>query len=782
MEQLTYTPFTEVGEEKRKDLRQILSKYLYHWPLFLICLMCTTALAYVYIRHTIPVYQIKAKVALKDDKNQPLSGGAAALEQLNISSKPKFAESEVEILKSRPVIKKVVDELQLWCNYYEKSSYTTLDLYATTPFRFKFIQQKEPLKDYNFSITINSTDSYTIVKPDQTELKGKFTNTLNSSFGKWQLVPTANLKYFIGRTVLLHLQSEHKTISDYQEKIITVLNKTTPIIEMKIEDEVFQRGTAVLNKLVAVYKSFNVIDKNKETESTLKFIDERLTSLTQELTSVEKDVEGYKSSVGLTDISAKSQVFLDNVQANDSRLNEVNVQLNVIEGVEKYVNAPDKSDHAPATIGITDPGLINLVAQMNKLQVDKERLLAITPENNPIFVPINRQIKSTQNAIKENVNSIKTSLTATKRQLNSFNSGLEAGIKNMPGEERQYVSIKRQQGIKESLYVYLLQKREEVALSYASTLTDARTVEEAYYDDPKTSKKIPLFIALLAGLLVPAGMITGRSILRNRVLTKDDIAAITAAPVICELIQENTKKPLVVLDRDAYAIGEQMRGLRTNLLHAYDRKGKVVLFTSSIPKEGKSYVSSNIATSLAMLGKRTIILELDLRKPQISKIFNLTADQLGLSEYLSGKAAKEEIIVPSGVHPNLFVMRSGAVPENPSELIGSDKMAELITELRADFDNVLIDTPPLHLVTDATILAPMCDVSLYLIRHNYTPKSELKFIDEVYREGKLVNMSLVFNGVQMDSRYGYNLDYGYYKDRVDLSPWFAPFRNFSTRF
>src|SRR5690606_10710074 len=343
----------------------------------------------------------------------------------------------------------------------------------------------------------------------------------------------------------------------YQSKINTVINNKAPILDLSIKDEVPERGAEVLASLIDTYKRFNIIDKNKETESTLRFIDERLSSLTGELTAVEKDVEGYKSSVGLTDVSSKSQSFLDNVQVNDARLNEVNIQLNVIQGIEQYIRSETNPGTPPATIGITDPSLVNLVEQLSELQIKKDRLLAITPENNPLFIPINQQIVSLRNAIKENVGSIKTSLINTRNQLNQINSRFEAGIRSMPSQERQYISIKRQQAIKENLYVYLLQKREEVALSYASTLTDARTVEQPYYGDPESEKKVPIIIALLTGLLLPVGIISGRASLRRRVMTREDIAAVTAAQVACELMEDRNRKGIVVFSRTA--IGEQIR-------------------------------------------------------------------------------------------------------------------------------------------------------------------------------------------------------------------------------
>lgn len=777
-----YAPYTDVAQ-KPNDLRQTLTKYTYHWPLFLLCILLALALAFLYIKQTNPVYLVKAKLLIQDDKNKESSDKEDALMQLAMSTGAKQIESEVEIIKSRPLIREVVNELQLWSTYAEDKPYKPRDLYETTPLRFKLIEDFGISSGHTFKIHINDEHNLTVTRPDgQTTLKASLSDIFKSSFGRWKLEPTSTFKSYIGKTITLTINNPEDAVTAYQGKINTVLNAKAPILDLSIKDEVPQRGIDVLSSLIATYKRFNIIDKNKETESTLKFIDERLSSLTGELTAVEKDVEGYKSSVGLTDVSSKSQFFLDNVQVNDARLNEVNIQLNVIRGIEAYIQSDAKSDTPPATIGITDPGLISLVEQLSALQIKKDRLLAITPENNPLFVPINQQIASLRNAIRDNVSSIKTSLINTRDQLNQINSRFEAGIRSMPSQERQYISIKRQQAIKENLYVYLLQKREEVALSYASTLTDARTVEQPYYGDPESQKKVPIIIALLMGFFIPMGIISGRSTLRNRVMTREDIAAVTAAPVVCELMEDRNRKGIVVFSRTA--IGEQIRSLRTSLLRIgnAEHKGEVTMFTSSIAGEGKSFVASNISVSLAAMGKRTIILELDLRKPQISKVLNITPNKLGISDYLQGKASMEEIIVPSG-QPNLFVMSSGATPFNPSELLESDRMEALIQNLRAQFDNIILDTPPLHLVTDGFIVARLCDVCLYLVRHNFTPKSELKFIEESYQSGQLPNMGLVFNGVNMDMRYGYSVDYGYYADQPTHRFWLAAaFKNFSARF
>lgn len=758
-EQFILAPYAE-PEKENGNFREILYKYLYHWPLFLVSVTLAICLAFFYLKYVKPVYHVKAKLSIKDEKQQSPEK-TAALQELNIATTPKLVESEIEVLKSRPLISQVVQELGLWINYTDSRN----DLYGVTPVRFHLISKRGKPEEETFQIVVRNSRNFSIVKSDGSTTNAAFGDRLTSSFGIWKLDPTSTVNDYVGKKINITLQNPSSVISEYQNRISTVLNKTAPIVELSIDDQVAERGTDVLNHLIGAYKNFNIADKNKETESTLKFIDERLASLTGELTDVEKNVEGYKSSVGLTDISSQSKAYLEDAQSNDSKLNEVNVQLNVINSIEKYINSSGGSENAPATIGISDPGLTSLVEQLTKLQIQRERLLAITPEDNPIFVPLNRQIKSIKTAVKENISNIKSSLLATRRQLQLFNSRVESSIKSIPGQERKYVSIKRQQGIKESLYVYLLQKREEVALSYASTLTDARTVEEAYYEEPHTRKEYPLTVALIFGLLIPAGLISGRDALRNRILTRKEIEKVTSVPIICELIQEKSEQPIVVFNKNTYAIGEQFRALRTNLLHMYTSKeeGKVMLFTSSIGGEGKSYVTSNIGASLAISGKRTIILELDMRKPKVSKIFGLNNQEPGIADLLNDRASKDEIIRPSRVHPNLFIAGSGPIPQNPSELLESEKMKEFIDELRYEFDNILIDSPPLRLVTDAQILARFSDITLYLIRQGHTGKAELKFIRQLHDERRLPNMNLIFNGIQNGKYgYGYHYDYGYY--------------------
>ncbi|MEJ7560420.1 MAG: polysaccharide biosynthesis tyrosine autokinase [Pedobacter sp.] len=759
-----YLPYSPTEEAEEKNVRSIIARYLYHWPVFLICLGLTLGVAYFYSQSLKTVNQVTAKITIKDEKSQA-SEKDAALQQLNISSQPKLIESEIEILRSRPMIGKLVNDLDLWVSYIEPGRFKEVDLFNASPVKFKLLKPASSRHYTEYAVTILSPQRFSFREGEGRNFTANFGTTVNTAVGSWKLDLQPNQKQWIGKELKLRLSNPEDVITRYQSAISTAVNKSAPIIDLRLVDEVPQRGELVLNRMIEDYKKFNINEKNKETESTLRFIDQRLALLSGELTTAEKNVEGYKSSIGLTDISSKSSYYLSNVQENDTRLGEIDMQINAIGEIEKYANSKN-SESVPATIGMTDPGLVSLVSQLSKLQLQKDRLLAITPQGNPIFNTLDEQIKSTKQALKNNIQSIKSTLLSSRRQLSRVNNKLEGSIRSIPGQERQYVSIKRQQGTKETLYLFLLQKREEVAMSYASTLTDVHTVESAF-SRPLPSKKSMIYsFAIIAGLILPAGFIFARETFRNKVLTTKEIEKATRVQVISEIVNKQGQLPIVIANsRNSSPIGEQFRALRTNLSQiTYNKeRGKVILFTSSISGEGKSFVSSNIAVSLALSGRKTIILELDLRKPKLTQIFNLDTTGPGLGDLLNGTVAKEQVIQQTSQHPNLFAMRAGGAVDNPSELLESQRMADLIEALRDEYDNILIDSPPLRLVTDAMILAPLSDMTMYLIRQGYTGKEELEFIKQLEDENALPNLRLIFNGLENDRYgYGYNYDYSYY--------------------
>lgn len=753
------TRFIEKDDENgSSNFAETISRYLYYWPLFLVCIASSLAVAYAYLHYAKPEYIVKAKLLIKAEKSNTNSESS-----LNEIIKPyqtgKSVEDEIEILKSRSVIQQVVKNLELWAHYEEKGKVVSEDLYGQSPLRFRLVKKDQDFESKDFSITILNAETFSLEDDEGNVKEFRFSDRLRNNFGSWRLEKTGTFNDYIGKTININVKDPEIATDQLLGRIeATEINKNASVVELSIQENVLKRGKDILNQLIVQYNVASEKEKERVAGTALKFIDERLSSLTGELNSVEKDVEGFRSSRGLTDISSESKVYLDNVRVNDANLNQVDVQLNVIRGIERYVNSPNNaSASAPSTIGIEDPALTSWVSKLIDLQLQYQQLMGTLPEKNPAFEPIRQQIASTKDAIKQNISNIKSSLISTRRQLESFNSGFQGSIKSLPSDERQLVSIKRQQSIKENLYLYLLQKREEAALSHASTLAFSQTVDSAYLDTYK--KPLTYSLALFIGILIPALILFGRQLLNNKIQSTEQIER-TGVPVTAELVYEYSKSPIVVHNKSRFAIGEQFRSLRTNLLYLHDKKksGRVTLVTSSIAGEGKSFVASNLGVALAASGRKTIILELDLRKPKIAMNFNI-GKGLGLSDYLGGRATLGQITNASALHPNLSIIGTGTLPENPSELLEQIEIDELIQLLRSEYDDIILDTPPIFLVTDAMIISRVADASLYVVRQNFSYRKHLGFIKKIFREHKLPKMQVVFNAIQKRGEYKYGYEY-----------------------
>jgi tyrosine-protein kinase Etk/Wzc len=798
------TDFRKADKHQFSDLRTVLTKYFYHWPLFVLCLIIALAGAYIYLQNATPAYEVSATILVKDEKKSPQE--KAALPELEQSSSPKNAEAEIEILRSKNLVNQVVNNLQLWTTYTTKQGFKTKDLYGTSPFKF-ILLQKGVINGDNLQVLIKDKNHFEVENLSGQKQTVAFNQSFKNIAGTWLLKPTDLLDQYIGSTISVTLNDAELVSNSYLKSLDAhLLDKLAPTIGLFITDEVPQRGKDFLNSLITAYNEAASNEQKRTTKSTIDFIDNRLASLTGELSSAEKQVEGYRSSQGLTDINSQAKVYLENTQANDSKLNEVNVQLNVVQGIEQYVSSSSNNADAPATIGINDPALNSQIEKLAELQLKKSALLATTPENNPLFEPINKQIALTKNSIRETVKGVKASLLNSKRELQSVNNKTESSIKDIPVQERQFVGMKRQQSIKENLYVYLLQKREELALSYASTFVDARIVDKANVGDkkwPKTS--LITAIALLLGIGVPFMIIYFRQSFNNRITGRRDIETAIDIPILAELSYDDLDKEVIVVNNQHHLIGEQFRSLRTNLNYLHqstkakgadlqlqgtyttlempEPKGRVTLLTSSVSKEGKSFVSTNLAATLAASGKKAVILELDLRKPKVTGIYNLPSNHPGISEYLTGKVAVESIIQHSDMNANLDVIGSGQIPSDPSELLEKDALAKLIFELRHLYDDIVIDTAPLHLVTDAMIIAKQADVTLYIVRQGYTGKEELTFLREVHEADYLPNLNIIFNGIKKSKYgYGYNYDNSYYNAKPKKASFKSTWKQILSRF
>ncbi len=754
----------EEAPGEKFDLNEYLRRYLRYWYLFPIGLLLAVVGAYYYLKTTQPVYEAKASLMIKDQKKGVGAGTQDIMSELGQFTGNKLVENEIHILGSRTLMAQVVKELHLEVGYWAKKGLSTLDLYKKNP--ISVIPELVNAYGYLNPMPIELLDSLHYKISGQDDILS-FHKTYYNEWGVFKAVPNPDGDSLYREIVVRFLEPDRVARGMAGRLTVTQPNFRSTVLELVFHDTSIQKSTDVLNKLLDVYVGSSLSDKNKEASNTLDFIEERLGLITGELGEVERDVESYKSARGLTDIGAESKLFLENIQENDAKLNEINIQIRVLESVDNYIRNSADNSVAPATYMINDPVLVSLLNKFSELNLQREKYARTTQAGNPLLETVNTQLATTKQAILDNVQNLRRGLDLTRQNLEGINTRFSAGLRSIPQKEREYVGIKRQQTIKENLYLYLLQKREETALAYASTVTDSRLVDAPSASSaPVSPKKAYIALAALAiGFIIPVLLINLLFVLNNTVQGREELERISGTPVIGEIGKlkqaKNAPAEEVIKVSSRSAVAEQFRALRTNLQYLGDGSCRVLMFTSSIGGEGKSFVSINLAASLAYSDKKVILVGADLRKPTLHLRLPVQNTK-GLTNYLVSKEPVETYIKPSGVHPLFDILPSGPVPPNPSELLSNGKLPMLLKELKEKYDYVLIDSPPNGLVTDAALISEYAEATLYLVRYNYTLRDHLKRIRDLNRTRRFANLSVVFNAVNYGAGYGYGYGYGGY--------------------
>lgn len=755
--QAQFATFTIPDKRKKSTGNNIFARYLFHWPLYLIALGMALFAANYLMKKEKPVYAIKAVVAIKEteeQKKQPVN-----------PQQGKSVEDQIEVLRSLKLVRKVVDELSLNVLYQKKRNNSYVDIYTETPLQLVSVPKGDSTKiiipfNGSLELIIKGPNAYAWNQPDGTTKQLTPATILQSPAGSWQLKPVAGIENNMDSVIRISVDNPERTAMNYQ-KVVNAqqTDKMSTTIALSMSDENAQRGKDILNSMIRNYNSVDVLQKQDESQNTIKFLDKRLAELTTEIKTLEDQMGGLHIPVSSP---VDPNINRDNIRNNDTRMNDINIQLSIVDNIQQYISSSENSGKVPSTIGISDPTLISSIEKLSQVQLQRERLLATLPETNPDFEPINRQIQILRASIRDNVRNIRSALLKTKQKLQSLNSGLESSIRNVPSEGREYTNLKNQKNIKETLYNTLLQKREETTATYTSIVDSAPVVDMAYAEKLKSKQSTILGSALLLALLLPTGFIFLRDMISGRITDAEEIRAVLKAPVLAELPYEKPKATGGKVKTGTTPVVEQFRTLRTKLYYIHEelgrQSGRVTLLTSSVPEEGKSFVSSNLGYAIASAERKTIILEMDLRRPKITENFQLDKEQNGITDYLRGKAGIDDIIQRSVLIPGLDIMSSGKDVHNPSELLEKKQLAELISYLREKYDDIIIDSPPLHLVSDALILAKLSDVTLYMVRQGYTKKSELKYIKELQEENQLNSLHIIFNGIQR-VKYGYGYDY-----------------------
>lgn len=750
-------------EEKESNMMgDLIAKYIPYWPLFVLMSALAFGAAYVYLRYATPIYEAKATMIIKDEKRG--SEDSKLMESLNLIASKKVVENEIEVLQSRSLMEDVVKKLRLYAPVYEQGKVKASDAYMISPV---LIEAQNP-------DSLDNADKINFVynKADKTvtlENKDKFplNEFVNTDYGTIRFVPNKNFSASraSGKQLYFSIENPKIVASQMLGGLKVASSRQSAIVDLSYRDPVRQRAADVLSQLIIAYDQTSKNEINSLARNTLAFINERLSILGKDLDSIEKKVQKYKSGSNAVDISSQGQVYLQNVGSNDQKLSEVNNQLAIINQVEKSVTATDNNGAiVPSTLGVSDPMLSNMLNKLYSTQLEYDKLKKTIGVKNPTMLALQDEMNKMRPNILKNIQNQKGSLMASRQSISATSGNYNSFLSSIPQKERQLLEISREQQSKNNLYQILLQKKEESELSYASTVSNSRIVDEALAGkDPVSPKrKLIYMMAIMGALGLSVGLIFIKDAFSNKVKYRAEIEKMTSVPVIAEITFDKSKTPLVIEKGRRSVVAEEFRKMRISLSFlGIDPDHKKILVTSSVSGEGKSFVAANLAKSLSLTGKKVVLVDMDLNVPTLSKIFDIPQRE-GVTEYLKGEKYPDDIVHLVDGHENLsFIAPGHDLPDNPSELLANGKIGSLIEYLSSRFDMVVIDTSPAVLVSDAFIVSDLCDATLYVVRHNYTPKLLVKRIEESMEINPLKNPAIIFNGVKTRGFFKNNYGYGY---------------------
>lgn len=761
-----------IAESNENNIKDILFKYVSHWKLFIVSFVISIICAVVYLRYQTPVYEVNASILIKDDKKgSSLFDELTVFEDLGILKNNNSIENEIEILKSRSLMNLVVKELRLNVQYFSYGRPIEHERYADSPFIADYI-----LADS----TKNITGSWTIFPESSTSFKlldgkgktfmgnYKFGEAIKIPFGKLIITTTKFLNdSYLNKNFRIIIKPIEAVVDGYIAAIkVTPVNKNANVITISLRDAIPQKAVAVLDNLIKQHNLDAIADKNQVSQNTYNFISERIKFIAQELNEVEGTAEEFKSRNKLVDIKTDGTIFLETGSESEKKLLEASTQKQIAQFMVDYLaKHEDATTLIPANIGITDVSIAAQIVECNNLILERGRLIRFSGEKNPVINSLENQIMSYRKGISESISNYLNSMKIQESELSKMDHRINSKISSVPKYEREFRVIQRQQQIKEALYLYLLQKREETNIALAVTVANAKVIDYAYSNGKVVAPKKQVIYIMFAvlGLILPALFLYLLEVTDTKVRSRIDIDE-KKLPFIGEIPLTNPKKKLAISKNDNSAVAEAFRLLRTNLdfvLGTGKNKGRTVFITSTLGREGKSFIALNLATSIALSGKKVILLGMDFRAPKILKYLELS-DKEGLTNYISRSDIDLKSIIFSAPHcENLFILPSGTIPPNPAELLMNDRVAEIFDRIKEEYDYIIVDTAPVGMVTDTLLISKFADAFLYVVRANVLEKRLLSLATSIYKEKRFENMTVLMNGTSGRKSYGYGYGYGY---------------------
>lgn len=785
----------ETNEEQSSfNFQTIYTAFVLNWKWFLLSIFICLGIGFLYLRYATPVYNTTAKLLIKDDNNDN-GGSGGALQALESMSNLGFisnnygTENEQEILTSTTIAEQAIRDLKLYANYYINGSVKKKLVYKEQPINVEIdaphLEQLDAPLELKITRDNNSykvTGTYYIAE-DEVSFTGPYDIEKNISslpavirtqVGTLTLTKNGNRTLEDGETEFVNMLSPRLTSHTYIKKLsVEQTSKTSSVFSLQINDENIARSKDYLNQMVICYNRQANEDKNEIAVRTEEFINERLAKIDAELSSTDGAMENYKKRNKLMELQLDAMTTSEKTSAYEQKLNEANTQISLIGSLINFANRPGNQHQVlPSNIGLQDEASTSLINEYNKIALERNRLLRTASENSPVVIELTSQLDNMQASIHQALEQARKGLIiqrdAIRRQLGRY----DTQVTKAPEQERILTQIGRQQEVRSGLYLMLLQKREENSISLAATADKSKLIEKPQFNKKISPKgSIVMLIALIMGIAIPSGLLYVINFFRYRIEGHEDVASLTKLPIIADIVVASdtakTRADIVVHENQNNQMEEIFRSMRTNIQFMLKPGQNVILFTSSTSGEGKTFTAANLAVSFALLGKKVILIGLDIRKPRLAELFRINNYTSGITNLLVMDNPQwgdiEKQIVPSEINDKLDLLMAGPIPPNPAELVSRPALEQVITQIKQHYDYVLIDTAPVGLVTDTLQIGKLADISIYMCRADYTPKASFNMINSLAEENKLANMCIAINGIDLsEKKYGYYYGYGKY--------------------
>ncbi|MDN3643393.1 polysaccharide biosynthesis tyrosine autokinase [Lutimonas halocynthiae] len=774
--------FSDKSFDNTKNFKQVIEKYATHYRWFIASVLFFGIVTFITVQTMTPKYFIGASILIKEIEQGKSISDLSSFEDLGLfGSEDRSLENEIQILKSRNLMHNVVKELKLNVLYYIEDSPYDKEQYPNFPLLLTIHSSNFPIDDIKteFRIKIISATEFEFVDFDDNSLtektfKEKFQANLgNDDFSNESRISiNLNPDYdneLIGETVLVKMFPVDRAIDYFMTTIgIKPINeKLSRVLNISLEESIKEKGIAIINNLIEQYNADGMNDKNLVAQATTDFLDLRLELISNELITIEGTAEQFKSKNQMLDSEKGANYYLESSSLNERDLVAANTQMQLISYMLEELDKRGRSELLPGNIGLSDVGIINLISEYNELVLQRNRVMKSSSVRNPIIVGIDSQLEVLKKNLSSSLSSLKSSSEIQIRALNTQGGKISSRIASVPRTEREFKDIVRQQETKNALYLFLLQKREESILSNAVNVEKAKVIDRAYSNGlPVYPKKGILYVAsILFGFLLPVGIIYIKNLLDTKVHDENDISRL-GIPYLGDVPQTSVKSDHFIKDIDNSSVAEAFRYIRTNINFMLDNKEacKTVFVTSTQSEEGKTFTAINLASSLAISGKKTLLIGMDLRAPKINKYLDLE-DLLGVTNYIKNEnlSLKEITEKYTSIH-QLHLINSGDIPPNPVELLMSKRVDQMFEEAKKVYDYIIVDTAPVGMVTDTMQISKYADLTIYVVKSNFLDKRMLHIPEKLFKEKKLMNMAMLINGTD-HSRGAYGYGYGYGKNK-----------------